>query len=176
MSDPLRIVDGAMAFDGGSICLRAMSASLGTFSVYLDWSFESRLRGAPQLFVDDVEIARGSAEEADWLRQLDAAIAEAQVTTEAASGPRGRESDTNVAPGLRDLTRSLVESVRSPEYQSPTVLQREPAREAERRDEHVRELLRQGRRVEAAHAYRRAHPEASPADALAAVDHIAAKE
>jgi hypothetical protein len=66
----LTINNGAMAMDGGSICLEAVDASGQPWRVSLDWSIAAQRAGNTSLSINGTKLQAGGAEEADWIEIL----------------------------------------------------------------------------------------------------------
>lgn len=140
----------ALATDGGSIAISAMGDGRQR-RVFLDQSIDSCRRGAIQLYVDGHAIRRGSETESRWLELLASAHADSADVADS-------------------LVSSLIETVRSKEYQSsrgagPAGPPADPLAA-------IRELVFNGKRAEAVRAYRALQPSTSLADAIAAVDRL----
>lgn len=175
------LISGAMAMDGGSIRLRGRSHAR-TIEFSLDWSIASQRSGRTQFSVDGEPVPRTSDDETRWLRLLEIADCAVELPRAHAGrlSPQANAIGDDIAryvaaikrgpdDALRELARRLVELVRSSAYQTPsphTSSSSEPTEE-------VRALLEDGKRLEAARAYRRFYPDVTLAEALEAVDVLA---
>jgi hypothetical protein len=174
----LRLIDGAMALDGGSTSIWAEDPAKEQFLLHLDWSIHAQRTRQTLFSVNEIVIPKGSEEESEWLD-----LVEKSATLAMDALPRAGKTillppsdaayfeamDKGPEEALRVLANRLVELVRSERHQQ------QPVRLISL-DDAIRSLLDKGQRTEAMHAYREAHPEASPVEAKAAIDRLLSRD
>lgn len=171
-----------MAMDGGTTYLRTRDAEGDQIWFHLDWSIAAQREGTAQFSVRGQAVPKGSDEEKRWLRLI-AEAAEALASPSLKEEPESPGGKLVLLPpedaayfqameegpdeALRVLALRFVDLIKSERYQNGVPLKPAPPIE-----ETVRRLLGEGRRLEAMQAYREANPDASLAEAKAAVERI----
>lgn len=170
----LRIINGAMALDGGSIILEGIDIDGKEINFYLDWSIESGIKGTYQFSVNDVPIEKLSPEQDDWINRLKQAeiIVKNKKIIEA---PGKRLISTNdlydyilsyfdisidnfPKQPLQHLVNNLIDKVTSEQY---TYVPKT-----------IKGSMLEGNKLEAIRLYRSEHPSSTMQEAKAAVEDI----
>lgn len=125
----LTVVDGAMATDGGSVCLMGHDQPGNSIEIDLDWSIEAQRSGTAQLRLNKIPVGKRSVDEEKLLGVLkSAAIRHSQAQKRPASAPPERivlggdikeymdATDDGPEAALRSLIGRLVSNVMSEAY------------------------------------------------------------
>ncbi|MDI1447931.1 hypothetical protein [Polyangium sp. 6x1] len=128
----LRITNGAMAMDGGSLTLHAVDQDGARVELFLDWSIRSHQEGKTQFYANGQPVPRGAPEEARWLSLIGGSVPKPH-TTRPTSEESGRSSkgvilaedaagyfnaiEQGPASALAHLASRLVSLVSSQAYQ-----------------------------------------------------------
>ncbi|TKD01181.1 hypothetical protein E8A74_31775 [Polyangium fumosum] len=181
----LRLLNGAMVMDGGSLVLHAVDQDDARVEFSLDWSIQSQREGTTQFYVNGRLVPRGSPEEARWLSLLGGAVPKPRnprpASKDGASSSDGvivaedaaaywNAIEQGPASALVHLATRFVTLISSSAYQEGCAPV--PPQAPQNR---VRSLVMEGKRMEAIKAYREAHPDVGIVAAGSAVKALGAE-